>query len=96
MSHYTYIEKRKHLRPMINLVCGWAEFSFCIGGIAWHKVEDLEQRLNKMFPEPLPHTKEAIADLHSAWRYLREITEEADPAIRDHKIRLASIFLRDK
>jgi hypothetical protein len=96
MSHHSYAEKRKDLRPWIDMICGWAEFSFVIGGIAFHKVRDLEERLSKMMPEPSPVRQEAIKNLHEAWRRLREITDEPDPVKRQHMIDVARVFMKDK
>lgn len=96
MRHGGYVEKRKDLAPLIESICGWAERNWCVGGIAWHKVEDLEKRLCKAIPEPCITTHEVVKDLHSAWRMLREITGETEPDKRQHLIELARIFMADK
>ena len=96
MSHYSYMENRRDLRPLIDAICGWAEINWQVGGIAFHKVRDLEKRLSVIMPEPIPHTQDAVKNLHSAWRRLREIVDEPDPIKRQHMIDLARIFLTDK
>ena len=96
MSHHSYIERRKDLRPFIDAICGWVELNWGIGGIAFHKVQDLEERISVIVPEPLPHTSEAIKNLHGAWRMLREITNETDPVKRQNMIDISRIFLADK
>ncbi len=96
MSHFGYSEKRKDLRPWIDMICGWAELSFGIGGISLHKISELESRLTKMMPEPSSVSQEAVKNLHEAWRRLREITDEPDPASRQHMIDIARIFMKDK
>lgn len=51
MSHFSYTEERKDLRPLIDSICGWVELNWQIGGIAFHKVRDLEERLSKLIPK---------------------------------------------
>jgi hypothetical protein len=95
MSHYTYIEKRQDLRPYLDAVCGWAEWSFCVGGIAWHKVEELERRLDKLIPVQgqlnktysasdnvtfNPERTKAVHRLHMAWALLRKLSDLDDKA----------------
>jgi len=43
----SYQVNDKRLKTLHDSITGWAEFSFVIGGIAWHKQEDLENRLSK-------------------------------------------------
>ena len=60
------------------MVCGWAERSFMIGGIAWHKVEDLEKRLGKMIPIQGKLNKsrvEHVKLLYRAWAALSDLVE---------------------
>lgn len=94
MSHHSYAEKRKDLRPWIDMICDWAEFSFVIGGIAFHKVDDLETRLAKMIPEPSQAKKDALRNLHDAWRLLREITDEVDVEKRQRIVDRAREYMK--
>ena len=53
-----YIHKREDLKHIHEEIASWAELSFVIGGIAWHKQEDLEQRLAKQVGPLLERLKE--------------------------------------
>lgn len=89
----SYIEKRKDLRPFLDAICGWVELNWQIGGIAWYKVEDLEDRLNKLVPiqgvlnktysasDNVSFDKarsEHVARLYRAYTILKTLTEMED------------------
>ena len=82
-----YISERE--TDALGVYCGL----YCDEGYAeWW----IEIPTNEPLRMPGPHTKEAIKNLHSAWRRLREIADEPDPVKRQHMIDLARIFLLDK
>lgn len=53
-----YIHQREDLKWIHDEIVSWAEFSFVIGGIAWHKQQDLENRIAKLI-DPILQEKES-------------------------------------
>lgn len=66
-----------HIKPIHNEITSWAERHFVIGGIAWHKQEDLEQRLEKHIGPLLERVKELEVFAARAHGLIKQCRSEA-------------------
>lgn len=73
---YCYTTDRKDMQAIFDEMLSWAEASWMIGGIAYHKKQDLERRLKKHLDPKMLREDELQTAVRMCQEALQQLADE--------------------